>query len=137
MESVILFFVILVVQTYVFMYQRATLTIARVVEILPITQIQAVLTPNWVGAVGWISTIGLFGSFVYLWLQHGLLWAIGAFIGSQLFTAIVPIPSKYFYNLVLRHLRQEISREKDNEKKEIYEDLQETVKKISENYTVT
>lgn len=119
------------------MFQRATLTIARVIEILPIAQVQAILTPNWVGAIGWISTIGLYASIVYIWLQHGLLWSLGTFIGSHLLTAVVPIPSSYFYNLVLRHLRQEISREKDNEKREIYEDLQKTVKKISENYRVT
>ncbi len=137
MESFILFFVILALHTYVFMFQRATLTIARVIEILPIAQVQAILTPNWVGAIGWISTIGLYASLVYIWLQHGLLWALGAFVASHLLTAVIPIPSVYFYNLVLRHLTKEISREKDNEKKEIFVELQETVKKISKNYRVT
>lgn len=137
MESFILFFVILALHTYVFMFQRATLTIARVIEILPIAQVQVILTPNWVGAIGWMSTIGLYASIVYIWLQHGLLLAVGAFIVSHLLTAVVPIPSSYFYNLVLKHLAKEISHEKDNEKKEIYIGLQETVKKISENYRVT
>ncbi len=98
------------------------------------SKIQVILTPNWMGGLGWISTIGFYGSVVYLWVSLGFLWAIGGFILSHLVFAIIPIPQQYFYKIIVGHLKNEIKINKPNGvPKEILEDLLKRVIEIKDN----
>lgn len=66
---IVLAVAILVVNHYVFSFQRFTLNATRMAEV-PITntaEIQTLMTPGFMGALGWATTIGLF-------LCAGLLW---------------------------------------------------------------
>lgn len=109
MLAIIVFIIFFILHTYVFMYQRTTLAISRHGEspVLSVQQLQIYLTPTWLGALGWISTIGLYGSYVLLWLQFGWFWPILLFFLDNFATALIPIPSHYFYGLVLKHLQSE------------------------------
>jgi len=118
------------------MYQRTTLTIARILENLPISEVQIILTPTWVGILGWVTTIGFYGSLVLIWLQLGILWAVLGFIVSHLLGAVIPIPSAYFYGLVIKHLQSEVKRNKNLEKREVYKAFLSSVEKIKNTYKV-
>lgn len=134
---IIIFFVFFLIHLYVFMYQRATLTIARALDSQPVTQVQTILTPNWMGLFGWISTLGLFGSYVLIWLQMGLLWVVIIFVLNQLASAIVPIPSRYFYTLIEKHLVSETKKLKDGKDRAALVVFLAQVKQIMSNYKVS
>lgn len=137
MVALLIFAIFFIVHLYVFMYQRATLTITRAMGNVSIAQVQMVLTPNWMGVLGWISTFGLYGSYILIWLQVGLIWAIALFILNHLISAIIPIPSKYFYNLVEKHLEKEIKGNKNKEQRAALIVFFAQVKQITENYIVS
>jgi len=137
MIAFLIFAIFFLIHTYVFMYQRTTLTIARAMGNVPIMQVQTILTPNWMGLLGWISTFGLYGSYILIWLQVGWLWAIGLFILNHLSSAVIPIPSKYFYNIVEKHLVEEIKRQKGKEERGELIILSAQIKQIMEKYRVS
>ncbi len=137
MFALIVFGIFFLIHTYVFMYQRTTLTIARAMGNVPITQIQTVLTPNWMGLLGWVSTIGLYGSYVLIWLQIGWLWAVGLFILNHLASAIIPIPSGYFYNVVEKHLEKEIKNQKGKEERDALIEFLGQIRHLMKTYKVS
>jgi len=119
------------------MYQRATLTIARIIGNAPANKIQLVLTPNWMGLLSSISVVGLYGSYILIWLQLGFIWAFVLFLLNHLLNAIIPIPTKYFYNIVEKHLKREIKRNSDKKQKAALVIFFAQVKQIIENSKVT
>lgn len=133
----LIFTTFFVIHTFVFMYQRATLTIARVLGRVNIQQAQMILTPNWMGLLGAISTAGLYGSYIFIWLQVGLIWAIALFILNHLINTFIPIPSKFFYNIIERHLVKEIRGKRDGEERALLIGFSAQVKQIMENYKVS
>lgn len=86
------------------MFQRATLTIARLIQPEVTSKTQSLFTPTWIGAIGWITTIGFYGSLFYLGFEYGVLYATILWFISQFIFAIVPIPSKHFYDIIKRNL---------------------------------
>ncbi len=137
----IFFAIFFILNTYVFMYQRTTLTIARVirdrVSNTPITQVQLLLTPNWIGLLGWTSTIGLYGSLILIGWQINVLLAIGILIATHVSHAIIPIPSEYFYELVKKHLHKEQRQQNDKENKDTFAELWTYVDAIGNNYKIS
>lgn len=77
------------------MFQRTTLVISR-----ESGASQTNLTPSWVGILGWISILALWGSYILIWKDYGLWLAIGAFVLTTILQAIVPIPYKVFKGMV-------------------------------------
>ena len=136
MYSLIVYFVFLIIFLFVFMYQRTTLNIARIIDNLPRTEVQIILTPNWLGLMGWISW-GMYIGCILIGFQFGWVMGIASFLFTHLLSAIIPIPSNFFYNMVERHLDQEIKNSKDYEKKEIFEAFRNRVKEIRKHYKVT
>lgn len=97
-----------------------------------------ILTPTWMGAIGWVGTLGFYGSVAYLWVQWGFLPALVGFSLSHLLFAIIPIPGSYFYKIVVGHLKKEIIKHKDNkEVKMVLLDLMIKVGTVKEGYRVT
>lgn len=123
------------------MYQRITLSIARVlrerVSNVSITNAQMLLTPNWMGLLGWTSTIGLYASLILIAWQIGILWAIVLLIAVHASHAIIPIPSGHFYGLVKKHLQKEMKGRHDKDIKDAYAELWTHVVMIAKNYKVS
>jgi hypothetical protein len=92
------------------MFQRATLTLGRLIQPEHVSKIQMILTPVWLGGIGWLTTIGFYCSLVYLGFEFGWFWAIGGWIFSHIRYAIVPIPSNHFYRLIKEHLIKTIKK---------------------------
>lgn len=135
-----LYFILLIAKTYAFMYQRTTLTLARVMkgmgEPSEIPNIQAILTPTWLGTVSTISTFGSYILYVLIFIYYGWVWAVGAFIFSFVLMSFVPIPSKHFFNAVNKHLSDEAKRADDPTKKEGYQELIEHIKDMQKTVRV-
>lgn len=136
MSSIAVYFLFQLLHLYVFFYQRTTLKIARVLDIANKNEAQMVLTPSWMGALGWTSTIGFYGSVIYLWVQWGFWIALAGLLFSHLFFAVVPIPSNYFYKIVIDHLQSEIKKAKNNDAKTALTGLLLKVNLIRERYRV-
>lgn len=138
MIFIAIFILFYLLNTYVFMYQRTTLTIARIlrekVSHVSITNAQMLLTPKWMGLLGWISTLGLYGSLILIAWQVGILWAIGILVAVHVSHAIIPIPSGYFFDLVKKHLQKERDNQKDKEIKDTYSELWTHVVMIAKTY---
>lgn len=132
--SIYVFVLFNLLHLYVFLFQRVTLTIARLTEGVPRNDLQLALTPTWIGILGWVSNIGFYGSLVYLWLDKGLLWAVGGFIISQIVFAIVPMPQNYYYKIIINHLKKEMQNTKEIEKRIVFEALLGKVEGVRKNY---
>lgn len=114
--SIATYIVFLLAHFYVFAFQRATLTLGRLIQPEHVSKVQLILTPNWMGALGWTTTIGFYGSLVFVGFEHGWLWAICGWVLSQILYSIVPIPSKHFYGLIKQHLIKTVKKlDKDPE----------------------
>ena len=137
MLSIFIYCVFLTLHILIFMYQRATLTIARLLQSNSVSEIQIILTPVWLGVCGWITAIGFYGSLIYIWFQYGILCAILGFIFSHFLSAAIPIPSSFIYELVIKHLRSEIMKNKNPETKKPYESLLLSVERIKATYKVS
>jgi len=99
MEAFIYFFLLLYIisDTFVFRFQRTTLSVSRVLLNQGNANLQMLLTPNWVGLLGrinrglWIAlTMSIFVEFGWLW-SVVLLGYI--FFGSAITDIITPVPS--------------------------------------------
>lgn len=119
---------------YVFLFQRVTLSIARLAEGVSRNDTQMILTPNWMGILGWISSIGFYGSLIYLWLDIGILWAVGGFVLSQIIFAIVPIPQNYYFGIITKHLTKEMTNSKKIENRLIFASLLKRIEGIKKDY---
>ena len=102
-----------------FHFQRFTLTVAR--ELLPnetvagnkkaIGAVQTLMTPTWMGALGWLGIALLFVSGMLVLLAFGwlgiILLAVWAIVGMGVFDVVWPIPSR---SQCLEMARREVAR---------------------------
>lgn len=109
----VVYLVFLIIFTVVFMYQRTTLNIARKMNKRNVMEMQLILTPNWIGLLGWTS-YGVYIGCILVGLKHGLLMGILAFVLTIIITSVVPIPYKQLLGIVIDHLEKE-RRKKGNE----------------------
>lgn len=118
----ILILVKIILTTFVFRFQRTTLSISRKVLGVGNANFQSILTPNWIGILGWADTglsillIGL------IFIKFGWLWALLAIafiiFGATIIDVISPIPSyKLCFNLIKRSLKNDITKEDENNEK--------------------
>jgi hypothetical protein len=118
----------LIIFLYAFMFQRTTLQIARVLN-APISETQMILTPNWMGALGWVGTIGAYGVLILIWTSFGIATALLGLVVNLTISVILPIPYQYFFKMVLNHLNSEINKSNE-EKQEAYKSLRESILNI-------
>jgi len=93
------YIVFLLLNTFVFMFQRTTLEISRSHGGSNIEEMQISMTPIWMGVIGWISTIGVWGSVLLIIFTN--VWWYGVIAGVSVFIiqAVIPIPRAFFYKL--------------------------------------
>ena len=108
MNYVILLIVIeFVVFTYTFRFQRTTLSISR--SLVGDSSIQTMLTPVWVGILGWMNVPLMVLAIIAIGLSYSWVLAIMYFIALHLVHSTVdtftPIPSyKHCFSIIKKHL---------------------------------
>lgn len=135
MYSLLIYSIFLIIFLFAFMYQRTTLTIARIIQNLPITEVQMILTPTWIGLIGWIS-YGMYVACILIGFEFGWTFGILSFIFAYILSVIIPIPSSFFFNMIKDHLDNEIKNCKNKEKARIFEDFENKVKDIRKEYKI-
>lgn len=95
MIVILLFIILSSLNTFVFMFQRTTLLMSRESGIPQIN-----LTPNWMGVLGWVGMIGLWGVYILIWSTLNFWWALGAFVFTILVQTLIPIPYSLFKKMV-------------------------------------
>lgn len=76
---IIIFFIQFTLWQLVFCFQRKTLTMAQKISSsvdMDVGQCQIVLTPNWMGLLGWVNRLLSIALIVLTFTQHGLVWAV-------------------------------------------------------------
>lgn len=129
-EAIYIIFLLLFL--FVFMYQRTTLTIARILQAPSINEVQLVLTPTWIGMLGWVSW-GVYVASILIGIKYGVIVGIASAIVIHIISAVIPIPSGYFFNLIEKHLKREFIIKTSNyehKKAEAIEELLKIVRKI-------
>jgi hypothetical protein len=102
---------------FVFRFQRTTLGVARKIVGATETQVvgamQALMTPVWIGTLGWAHTICLLLLPLLIWWHYtwyyGAAVVLGATVGIALFDFLSPLPPySYCFRLMLAELDQRI-----------------------------
>ena len=101
MESVSLFVVLFVayvgLSEYVFRFQRTTRSVSQLLVGHVDRSLQTVLTPNWMGALGWFSTGLAVATGFCAWLVFGWLAVLGvagyALVIAALVDVVSPLPT--------------------------------------------
>jgi hypothetical protein len=100
--------------SYAFNFQRVTLVIARQFanDELPLRKYQLLLTPTWLGVIGWINSILLVLNLAMIFIYYGWLWALGYLATSQLLFGVVagllPFPSfEQAFDIIKKNLEAE------------------------------
>lgn len=115
---------------YVFKYQRVTLILSRIHRGLNSAEYQALLTPNWIGIMGWLVNILHILSAIAFFITYGwiiaVLYLILSFVGYGLIDVVIPLPSThYYFRLIKKSLGNDIKNSKNtSQKKELDEILQ-------------
>ncbi|MDP3724199.1 MAG: hypothetical protein Q8R11_01040 [bacterium] len=117
----VLFLIYSGIAFYTFRFQRVTLSISRKLLDYGDTNTQMILTPNWVGILGWISTGLLLVNGVLFFVFYGwvyiLMLSFFHFFGLAILEKFSPIPPYgYFFEIIEKHLGNEIKNSKDKEK---------------------
>lgn len=93
----IVFILYFLINTFVFRFQRTTLSISREHLGQNYPKYQMILTPKWVGVLGWINKLLMLFSVVFAFVFYGLvsifLVLLYSFIGTALVDTITPWPS--------------------------------------------
>jgi len=113
----ILLFAYFVINTFIFRFQRTTLMISRKIKIIGVggPNLQLILTPNWVGLLGWISQGLWIIISILLFFQFGwvftLIFFLYVFIGVGFFDFITPFPShNRCFKIIENNLNKEIQK---------------------------
>lgn len=116
--AIIMLIVDWLVFNYVFKYQRVTLILSRKHTGSSSTEYQMLLSPNWVGLMGWLINILHFGTAIAFFMIYGWLFAvlylILSYVGYGFIDALVPFPStKYYFKLIKNSVQNDIKKEKN------------------------
>ena len=86
--------------TFTFRFQRTTLSICRALYGQNDPRVQTVMTPVWLGLLGWTHTALIFVMTGVLWYFYGWLFGVAAFLygfaGLALLDLISPLPTYRF-----------------------------------------
>lgn len=104
MESVIIFLLAEALSTYVFLFQRTTLNIARSVGKYNVSEVQLALTPAWIGALGWAGSIGMLLSVVLVGVEHGVLASVVGIISHFIIQTVTPVPQRHMLTVASNYL---------------------------------
>lgn len=121
--------------TFVFRYQKTTLSISRAVMNGGYYRVQTALTPSWIGLVGWCNkglavlvTILLFIKFGWPWCLAFLAYV---FVGTSIVDTFTPLPShKQCFALIEKKVKNSIMASNDKEEKELLEKLLLKINKV-------
>jgi hypothetical protein len=80
---------------YVFRFQRTTRGVSH--ELVGVTdpRLQILVTPNWMGALGWLSTALWIIATILTWVAFGWLGGVGVVIYAFIFGALTDIVSPF------------------------------------------
>lgn len=137
----ILLFIYFVIDTFVYRFQRTTLSISRSIIGVGNSNLQSWLTPDWMGLLGWISrtlwiiiTILLF--FYFGW-SFTLIFLLYVFLGGAFVDFITPLPSySQCFKIIENHLKKEVQQTLDFDKKELFKQLLTEIMKIKKEYQI-
>ena len=107
---------------YTFRFQRTTLGLSREHLGQGTSKYQQILTPTWMGILGWFQTILYVSAIISVFFVYGWLFAVGYILISQvgftLVDGITPIPSyTHCFKTIKNHLLKEIHLTNDEEMK--------------------
>ncbi|HUE70094.1 MAG TPA: hypothetical protein VMP01_04325 [Pirellulaceae bacterium] len=98
---------------YVFRFQRTTLFLARKCAPQEVTNAQLLMTPIWMGVLGWLHTALALGTIVLVYFAFGWLWTGAWILYLLILSAVVdrlcPIPP---YEHCLTLIEGELTRPK-------------------------
>lgn len=117
--AIIMLIIDWLVFNYVFKYQRVTLILSRKHTGASSAEYQMLLTPNWVGIMGWMINVLHIGTAVAFFIIYGWLFAVLylllSYVGYGFIDALVPLPStKYYFRLIKNSIQNDIKKEKNN-----------------------
>lgn len=103
---------------YVFKYQRVTLMLSRKHTGASSAEYQMLLTPNWVGIMGWLTKLLHLGTALAFFMVYGWLFAVLylllSLVGYAFIDAFIPLPStQYYLKLIKNSISNDISNAKD------------------------
>jgi len=134
----------LIINTFCFRFQRTTLSISRALFNKGDHNVQAAMTPTWVGTLGWLCTILWLTISALVYFIYGWPWALLFFMGALMMTSLIdfitPWPSyKKCFHLIKKELTRQIAGSiiqggvLDAEKVDAYKSLLKKVNEIEKN----
>jgi len=138
--SILLFLYFLIV-TFVYRFQRTTLSISRSILGIGNPNIQSLLTPPWIGLLGWISQalwiIVAILLFFYFGWGFSLIFLSYVFLGVAFVDFISPLPSyNQCFKIIEKSLKKDINTTLDPNQKEALVSLLNEVERIKERYDI-
>lgn len=122
---------------FIFRFQRTTLGICREMFGADDWRVQAVMTPAWVGFLGWTHRVLIFVVSGVLWKSYGWPFALGAFVygflGLALMDVISPLPT---YRFCFRLIEGELDKRKKEDDSGEISRFKERVLAVKSNYGV-
>jgi hypothetical protein len=114
--AIIVALVVAALGHYVFSFQRFTRSIA-ILNGGPIPQVQTLMTPGFMGALGWIYTLGQLVASALLWLVFGWTYAVGYFVVVSFLSGfLLPLfRSQRFFSLALGELQRHYEATEDTD----------------------
>lgn len=118
---------------FVFKYQRVTLMLSRKNIGEGNTEYQMLLSPNWIGILGWVVNIlhilGVIAFFIVYGWVYAILYLILSFAGYGILDIVIPIPSRhYYFGLIKKSLQNDIKNQKNIAQKKTLEKILQSVK---------
>ncbi|MHB8840688.1 MAG: hypothetical protein ACYC56_02670 [Candidatus Aquicultor sp.] len=134
--AIVLLIVDWLIFNYVFKYQRVTLLLSREHTGASNPEYQMLLTPNWVGIMGWLTRLLHLGTAVAFFVVYGWLFAILylllSFFGYGLIDALIPFPStRYYFKLIKNSISNDINNAKNPGHKVELEKILQAVKQAA------
>lgn len=132
---IILLIAYFIINTFVYRFQRTTLSISRDIIGYGNLNMQALLTANWIGLLGWINTCLWIILCPLLFIKLGWLFAIifllYVFIGTSFIDTITPLPSyNQCFEIIKKSLNKDILKTSGEEEKTMLTNLLDEVIKI-------
>lgn len=127
--------------TFVFRFQRTTLSISREMIGYGDPHMQALLTPNWMGLLGWID-MGLWIILCpLLFIRFGwisvIIFLLCVFIGTALIDSFTPFPSyNQCFKIIEKSLNKDIQTTSNQNKKTTLVNLLGEIAKIKEKHKI-
>jgi len=130
-----------IINTFAFRFQRTTLSISRSILNVGKAEFQALLTPVWIGLLGWISQALWIIISILLFLQFGwiqaLVFLLYVFMGTAFFDSITPLPSyNQCFNIIEKNLKKGVNKSKNLLQKIGLEEILEKIQTIKKEYKI-